>query len=485
MELIPAILPKPPEKRPVQGRDELNLADFPISILQTQQPKDGTGRKLDTVVYNASRYDSQIRQRVPQRITLTTSSQYGLPTPADEDVILSLLCLGKKADNFTHIKVHFIPHDLFRIMRWSANVRSYQRLRDVLRRLKALTIVYENAWWDGSGRSFEEELATGIISEYRLIRQNRGRTKSGQLPPSWVQWTPRFHKNLESGNLKALDLEKYFSLRLPTSKRMYRFLDKRFHNSDTVEMDLMDFACGHIGLMTEVKNVAIIKQRLAPAIRELEEIGFIEPSNPQNRYKKISRGIWRIVFSKKHSAAKKPNSMPELSAASNTTPAYKIVAEFYRTWQGSEQHQPTRRELEQANTLINQHGLSKIEAMIPKTIKLLKEKWPDAKTFSALVAYMPEVLKIHNRQERRKTQHQEQILHQLEEQKFTAEQSAARREFDAKWQPRWNQLPDTEKEAIRSRLITKNPFLTRIPSLLDFQCLQELAQQSDDDATSY
>jgi hypothetical protein len=484
MELLPAILPKPQQKQHVQGRDELNLADFPISILKHQQPKDDLGRKLDTVVYQASRYDSQIRQRVPQRVTLTTSSRYGLPTPADEDVVLALLCIGKRTNNFASIKVHFIPHDLFRIMRWSGNADDYQRLRDVLRRLKALTIIYENAWWDGSGRSFEEELATGIISEYRLIRQNRGRAKSGELPPSWVQWTPRFHQNLASGNLKALDLEKLFTLRLPTSKRMYRFLDKRFYNSDTVEMDLMDFACGHIGL-TEVKNVALIKQRLAPAIRELEEIGFIEPLNVQIRYKKISIGVWRIVFSKKQSQPKSQQVVPEIVPTLPTTPAHKLVAYFYQAWQGSDQHKPTRRELEQANTLINQHGLSNIEAMIPITIKLLKEKWPNAKTFSALVSYMPEVVKIHDRQERRKTQHQEQILHQQEEQKNTAEQSAARREFDAKWQPRWNQLPEAEKEAIRSRLITKNSFLTRIPSLLEFQCLQELAKQSSDDIASH
>jgi Replication initiator protein A len=480
MEIPPAILPEQPKKRPIQGRDELNLADFPISVLKYQQPKDVLGRKLDTVVYQASRYDSHIRQRVPQRVTLTTSSRYGLPTPIDEDVVLSLLCLGKRKNDFSSIKVHFIPHDLFRIMRWSGNANDYRRLRDSLRRLKALTIIYENAWWDGKGRSFDEELATGIISEYRLVHQNSGRTKLGELPPSWVQWTPRFHKNLESGNLKTLDLEKLFTLRLPTSKRMYRFLDKRFHNSDMLEMDLMDFACGHIGL-TEVKNVAVIKQRLAPAIRELEGINFIEPTSPENRYKKIGRGIWRIVFSKKQSQPKSQQVLSGKVPALPTTPVHKLIAEFYRLWQGSEQCQPSRRELEHGNKFIQQYGLPKMELIMPTVIKILKEKWPSAKTFIALESYIPEAIERHDRQERRKTQHQDQMLRQQEEQKNNTEQSSARREFDAKWQPRWNQLPDAEKEAIRSNLITNNPFLTRIPSLLQFQCLQELAKQSNGD----
>ena len=36
-------------------------------------------------------------------------------------------------------------------------------------------------------------------------------------------------QSFQSGNLKQLDLEFYLKLRLPTTKRMYRFLDKRFY----------------------------------------------------------------------------------------------------------------------------------------------------------------------------------------------------------------------------------------------------------------
>ena len=40
--------PMPNLKRTYQdGRDEMNLADFPISILQRQQPSDEAGRKLE------------------------------------------------------------------------------------------------------------------------------------------------------------------------------------------------------------------------------------------------------------------------------------------------------------------------------------------------------------------------------------------------------------------------------------------------------
>ncbi|HYT92652.1 MAG TPA: replication initiator protein A, partial [Gemmataceae bacterium] len=225
------------------GRDELNLADFPISVLQRQQPLDERGDKLDTAVYEASRYDREARQRTQQRVVLETSSRHGLPTPADENVVLALLYIAKHTHNFAEPVVRFAPRQLFKIMGWAPNSRSYDRLREVLRRLKALVIRCENSWWDIGGRGYEAEVATGIISEYELGRQVSGRKKGGSVPPCWVCWSPRFQQSLSSGNLKKLDLERLFSLRLPTSQRMYRFLDKRFyppHQPPPVEMDLHD-----------------------------------------------------------------------------------------------------------------------------------------------------------------------------------------------------------------------------------------------------
>src|SRR6478609_7026635 len=171
------------------GRDEMNLADFPISALQRAQKGDGKGGKLDQITFRATRYDPAIRQRVEQKVTLSSSARDGLPTPADEHVILALLFVSKHVNNFDDATVHFSPSQLFRIMGWAPNGRSYTRLRDVLRRLKALTIRYENAWWDNAGRGYQEEVATGIVSGYRLARQTSGPQTDQTELVSWVTWT--------------------------------------------------------------------------------------------------------------------------------------------------------------------------------------------------------------------------------------------------------------------------------------------------------
>ena len=277
------------------GRDEMNLADFPISALQRQQPSDADGRKRDRLEFEATRYDPVTRQRVRQRVTLTSSARDGLPTPADEHVILALLYVAKHGSNFADPTVYFAPSQMFDVMGWSANGRSYTRLRDVLRRLKSLTIRYENAWWDAAGRGYEEEVATGVISAYKIARQVSGPRTANSTPLSWATWTQQFHQSLLNGNIKRLDLDLFFRLKTPTAQRMYRFLDKRFYNNDSVAMDLIEFTCGHVGL-TESGNVAILKRRLAPAIAELEEIGFLTPLAPEERFQKVKAGVWRVQF---------------------------------------------------------------------------------------------------------------------------------------------------------------------------------------------
>lgn len=275
------------------GRDHLNLAEFPISVLQRSQPLNDRGQKVDTIVYESHRYDPLVHRSVPQTVTLTTSSRYGLPTPADETVVLGLLYLGKQFDNFQTDRVYFTPRQLFGVLNWSPNSRSYERLRQVLRRLKSLTIIYQNAWYDPDGRKYEKEFATGLISTYQITRQVAG-PKDSREPRSWVRWDPEFFDSLQGGTLKTLNLPLVLSLS-DTSRRLYRFLDKHFYYQSEHEFDLRDLACGHVGLSASY-DTGQLKSKLRSAITELEAINFIENEPIKTRYRKVKPGQWRVHF---------------------------------------------------------------------------------------------------------------------------------------------------------------------------------------------
>ena len=84
-------------------------------------------------------------------------------------------------------------------------------------------------------------------------------------------------------------------LRLPTSKRLYRFLDKRFFQRERVDFDLRVLACEHVGMSREYAPTEL-KRRLRPALEELEKSGFLEPLSETEKYVNVEKGKWRILF---------------------------------------------------------------------------------------------------------------------------------------------------------------------------------------------
>ena len=124
-------------------------------------------------------------------------------------------------------------------------------------------------------------------------------------------------QSFQSGNLKQLDLEFYLKLRLPTTKRMYRFLDKRFYRRSRLDFDLRTLACEHIGLSRSYAPTEL-KRRLKPALEELEQLGFLEPLNPEERYSYVKRGTWRIILIRGCNAAAESRSRRASQATHGT-----------------------------------------------------------------------------------------------------------------------------------------------------------------------
>src|SRR5262249_51847105 len=115
------------------------------------------------------------------------------------------------------------------------------------------------------------------------------------LPLSSFRWNEVIFRSFQSGNLKQLDLELYLRLRLPTTKRLYRFLDKRFYRRERLEFDLRTLACEHIGMSRSYAPTEL-KRRLRPALEELEAVGILVPLKDAERYTQVRRGTWRILL---------------------------------------------------------------------------------------------------------------------------------------------------------------------------------------------
>jgi hypothetical protein len=268
---------------------------------------------------------------------------------------------------------------------------------------------------------------------------------------------------------------------------MYRFLDKRFyprHQPPAVEMDLQDFACGHIGL-TQVANVAELKRRLAPAIAELEEIGFIERADPAARYSKVRVGVWRIHFQAgpqfdQSTDANANRSEPETlmrPRPTRTIPATEeinLVKVFYEAWNGVASALIGEKDLQQARDILQTHGASKAMALVPLLVQIVKRKWPECKSFSGAVAqYLSDALQhFGQRQQRLERKEQDRLLQQQQRAEI-AHSLQEQRELVARWQA----LPEPERKAIEEAVLQQYPAHQGRPAIFRGLCLDFLAKR--------
>ena len=191
---------------PTDGRDECNLAEFPLASLASRT---APGQK--TLSFTDEIWDKGTQQRIVRKLTISGSDQFGLPTARDNDVLVSLLSLTKCRNNFQSPKVHFTRYELVKFMHWDDGGKSYRRLERSLNVLAGVTLYYNRAWWDLAGKSWRNQ-TFHILESVDL----RGRESAGanEQPLSSITWNGTLFAQLHG----QLHQETEYGDLLPTSR---------------------------------------------------------------------------------------------------------------------------------------------------------------------------------------------------------------------------------------------------------------------------
>ena len=264
------------------GKDELNFAEFPIAALANR-----INPNIKTITYEDEIRDSKTGKLVERKLQITGSDLYGLPTSADDEVILALINLSR-IQGFSSRTVAFNRHQIISMLGWKNAAHYYKRIKESINRWLGVSLYYDNAWREKEKQNWGSEA-------FHLI-DNISWAKNGEM--SEITWNKRIFESFESGNLKALDLQTYRDLKSPTARRIYRFLDKRFGLGQSQwSFDLEKFAYNKIGLGRDsYSDMAQVKRQLAAAIKQLEEVNFIMSCDPKERFTKVSPGVWKVHF---------------------------------------------------------------------------------------------------------------------------------------------------------------------------------------------
>jgi hypothetical protein len=293
-------------------RDELNFAEFPLAALSSRPDGQPYLTFSDTI------FDQGRGQHIVRKVTISPSAKHGLPTPMDDEVILGLVQLTSQ-QRFTGRTVSFTRYQLLDLLGWRKESKSYERLKESLFRWLGVTLQYEKAWWSKTDQRWIDK-GFHLLDDVQLTDH----------ADSSFTWNETVFRSFQSGYLKQIDFGFYRGLQSAVAKRMYRFLDKRFHQRRTLEFPLRTFACDHLGLGRSHHN-GELKRLLKTPIAELETKKFLQAD--EARFNQVTRGEWVVRFARAAAidvAETPPNGLVERLVAFGVTRsvAADLVATF-------------------------------------------------------------------------------------------------------------------------------------------------------------
>ena len=274
------------------GRDEMNLAEFPFATLRSRRDdKDALIHESWTV--------SESGERHQQRWVVRGLSGIGLPTEFDERVYVALVAITA-SQGFVDRKVPFSVYRVLKTMGLTDSRKDYHNIEKSLDRLVGVTIKSEGAFWDNAAR---ERVTTAkafhLIDEYWLrYKETNERVRKEEGIPGYIVWGGQIWKSFQANYIKHLDLAVFYSLQSPVARRLYRFLDKRMQYQQKYEIDIFELA-SRLG-MVRYSKPTWVKRRLQPAFDELIANGFLK-SAKSIKHKRYTR----IRF------VKAPKSLPQ------------------------------------------------------------------------------------------------------------------------------------------------------------------------------
>lgn len=284
---MPQKTPQPEAKRRPRkarsGKDEMNLAVFPIAALSVRVPKNVKALKFQDTIQGEG------GKMVKRTWTVQGGGECGLPTAGDEDVYVALMELTRQ-QGFMDRKVSFSRYELARRLGWSPCGKTYSRIEQALIRLANVNIHASNAFWDNAKRSYVT-VSFSLIQEYQLYdeKPRKGEKLRTEPPSSFFMWTDRLFESFKSGYIKFLDTELYFKLQSATARRLFRYLDKKFGRDHHFSIDIFKLAHEHLGISRNFKFVSQIVQQMRPALDDLSKNRYLKSWEVRERVMSFAR----------------------------------------------------------------------------------------------------------------------------------------------------------------------------------------------------
>ncbi len=363
--------------------------------------------------------------------------------------------------------------------------RTVAQLKAALMAIKGLMIEGRHALYSKpDGKLFDPQAdldrVVNLYDEVEFYGMTRPDGTSVDINAVWLsRW---YLQNLNALFCAPLDYDlwRHLHRQSPIASRLYEFLFLKFYGQETLCFNyptLVKF----IPARPE-RYLSDAKKQLGPPLALLVQEGVLR----EVMWQKSKGGLPQLQLGRGARLEGRGTGNPadfDVSEEGFTLheiqdvrlPEQELVEDFYQLW-GTPMVRPSARDLETARTLLAQYRSDRLARLLPMAIERMQEKWPEAKSFGAVVRFLPEAAaedeKGQQRHERRKEDEKRQQWEQQQQQQKQAREEALR--------ALWQSLPPTEQEQIRRAVLQKQPAgLSKHPALLERLCLEQLSLQKN------
>lgn len=264
-----AAAPRDPESLRI-GKDEMNLVEHPFALLQHHNNKS----EVWQVEWENTHPTTGKKYRAVWKVA--GGADIGLPGPVEEKLYLVLLEMTREQG--WQREILFSRGDLVTRLGLNRSEPNFRAVTNALERLTAVSIRADRSFWDAKSKDYLSTVTFGIIDQFKIADEPRGRKAQGQLPLSAFLWNEVMWDSFKAGHLRSLDTGFALSLKLPLALRLFRYLDKHRYGKTGqrkgFEIEIHKLCEIHLG-MTPSPYASKLKERLAGAHHELIERGFL------------------------------------------------------------------------------------------------------------------------------------------------------------------------------------------------------------------
>ena len=245
---------------------EMNLAEFPVTVLSKRVSKDKRTIKYSDWIVGKN------GERKRRDWIVTGSGEWGLPLGPALKTLFEVINIWKEHEFKSKVIPIGTRYNLLKRMGSGFSKRDYQRIERDLNCLVGITIQAKNAFWDKEVGAYVNE-TFHLFEKCRFYDQfpKNKETNQQELPLAYIKASDTLYNAVKNGNVLTINSKFFRRLTAPTEQRLALYLTKMLKRQSVHKRDIFKLA---EQLPIYGKYPSKIKQTLDKALKSLISKGF-------------------------------------------------------------------------------------------------------------------------------------------------------------------------------------------------------------------